>query len=760
MKKVYIKYNPYNLETEIFVDDVPLAENSSISEKIAGGARLQEWIEDLPRILIDEYNDKDFQIKFKGTLSDYEDLTYSFQEAYKEGIDIGAEFDREPAKETKDKEKLIDNVFEKIQNGPFPALKDPAIINAFQNAKNSDFEVCVIATMSAGKSTLINSMLGKKLMPSSQEACTAIITKIKDNDTPQWQAEVIDKNQNKIAEFDDITYEDMDSLNKNTGVSTIKINGDIPFVKADEISLVLIDTPGPNNSRDPEHKKVQYQFLNESSKSLVLYIMEGTFGTDDDNALLQRVAESMRVGGKQSKDRFIFVVNKMDGRKKEDGSTAETLDRVRNYLQSHGIINPNLFPAAALPALNIKQIQNNIPMDDDDIDETDVMVKKLNRNEELHLEEFASLPASIKKEVAAKLTNTNTDKQDLYNQNDALIHTGIPSIEAAIRQYVEKYAKTAKIKNIVDTFMHKVEELKCYETMTKEIAENQEKAGAIVNKIDKIRKNIDDIDNTAKFQEEISRNLNITIENSQNVIERILVEYQKTIRETINNSKGRELSINMINFTVQSLTMFASNLQPQFETQLDDLINKSLVETCNNLLDNYKKRLSSFTEELGIDGIEINPLKLISGSIPNIDINTLVREKQVAVGEEWVENTDKRWYKPWTWFDEAGYYRTKYESQKFVDSGELAQTFLTPIQKQIIENANAAKNHAKNECEKIVKHFNAEFNRLDHILKEKMNELEKCATDRDTAERKIKDATEKLAWLEGIKKEINSILEI
>ena len=37
---------------------------------------------------------------------------------------------------------------------------------------------------------------------------------------------------------------------------------------------------------------------------------------------------------------------------------------------------------------------------------------------------------------------------------EALIHTGIVPIEMAIRMYVQKYAKTAKIKNIVDTFYH------------------------------------------------------------------------------------------------------------------------------------------------------------------------------------------------------------------------------------------------------------------------------------------------------------------
>ena len=75
MKKVFIKYNPYNLETEITVDGKKLAQNSKIGERIVPGTRLQEWIEDLPRILVDEYNDKDFDITFHGTLLDFEDLT-------------------------------------------------------------------------------------------------------------------------------------------------------------------------------------------------------------------------------------------------------------------------------------------------------------------------------------------------------------------------------------------------------------------------------------------------------------------------------------------------------------------------------------------------------------------------------------------------------------------------------------------------------------------------------------------------------------
>lgn len=215
MKKVFIKYNPYKLETELTVDEKKLAQNSQIGERILPGSRLQEWVEDLPKILIDEYNDTDFDIVFHGTLLDFEDLTEVFTQAFERG-ELTAKLDRIPAKETSDKEVLIDEVFNEIQEGPFDELRDVEITNAFQNAKSSDFEVCVVATMSAGKSTLINAMLGTKLMPSKQEACTAIITRIKDTKSNgTWQAEVYNQDNRLIETCEDLTYATMERLNED-----------------------------------------------------------------------------------------------------------------------------------------------------------------------------------------------------------------------------------------------------------------------------------------------------------------------------------------------------------------------------------------------------------------------------------------------------------------------------------------------------------------------------------------------------------------
>lgn len=763
MKKIFIKYNPYNLETELTVDGKKLAQNSKIGEKILPGSRLQEWVEDLPQDLIEEYNDTDFDIVFHGTLLDFEDLTEVFTQAYEQGK-LTAKLDRIPAKETSDKEALIDTVFKEIQEGPFDDLRDPEIINAFQQAKSSDFEVCVVATMSAGKSTLINSMLGTKLMPSKQEACTAIITRIKDTEgTATWQAEVYSKDGRLIETHQDITYATMERLNSDENVSVIKVAGNIPFVTAEEVSLVLIDTPGPNNARDPAHKKVQSEFLNKSSKSLVLYIMEGTFGSDDDNALLQRVADSMKVGGKQSKDRFIFVVNKMDDRRKEDGDTSQTLERVRAYLRKHGIINPNLFPAAALPALNIRLIQNGVEVDEDTLDETEMRVRKLNRNASLHFEEFASLPASIRGEIKMQLA-------DAKNRGDAnaeaLIHTGVVSIEAAIRQYVQKYAKTAKIKNIVDTFMHKIAELGCEQKTLNQLAKNREDGERIARQIATIRQKIDDAKAAKKFKDAVDDAVVKVSDDANDVIVGIVQKYQTRLTEKIDSLKGDELEMSEVDQEVARLVRFAQKLEPDFKADLDELIRENLVKTSNVLLDQYKVKLASLTDEIDpatLSGISIEPLKMMASSVVAVDdssVKKLVRQKKVKDGEEWVKNTKKKWYKPWTWFQEDGHYRTKYKKVEYVPADDLAQTFFAPVQDHLFEDGEAARQYAIKQSNRIAAAFSEEFKRLDNVLKHKLEQLESYATDSELAQQRIEETEKNLKWLENITEKVTSILEI
>lgn len=678
--------------------------------------------------------------------------------------DIHIKIEHIPAKEVKDKEAAIQDVFDEIQNGPFEELRQPDMIKAFNLAKSSDFEVNVIATMSAGKSTLINSLLQQKLMPAKQEACTATITEIKDNDSDHFMAKVYDAQGVLIQTQPELTYAIMEQLNDNKNVSRIHVEGDIPFVTADDVSLVLVDTPGPNNSRDPEHEAATYRMISESSKTLVLYIMNATqLAVNDDLVLLNKVADSMKVGGKQSRDRFIFVVNKLDDFKKDEDSVESAIKKVRDYLKDRGIENPNIYPASALTALNIRTIlsgYDSISSDDDDdedVDEAKTKARKFVKNENMFFEKYAPLTPSVRGQIENMLAEavSSGDKKQ-----QALIHSGIISIEAAIKMYVQKYAKTAKIKNIVDTFNKKLESAQSFEKTKHEIASNKDKQKEILAQINEIKKKLADGEEAKKFKGQIDK-INYDKE-IRKLADSVIVKAQDKITAQLTSTDAK-LSKRDTESICMMFAKFAEQLQAGIKVELEKLISDHVQKNADSLLKEYKKKMTGLIQNLNTGDIDINPFEIMQGAIDS-DTKSLIREmtksEKVKVGEEWVENTNKKWYKPWTWFQEKGHYSPLYENREYVDGTELAQKFFAPIQEQLYENSANAVEYAKEQTRMIKKAFSKKFDELDIVLANKLKELEKCANDNDNVESKIKEMQERLEWIEEIQNEVNSILEI
>lgn len=756
MREIFIKHNPYKVETVITIDGKSVASNSELNFE---DKRFQEWVEELPNLLVEECNTKDFSITFHGTLLDYEDLNLTIEEARKSGINIECNYIR--AKEVSDKEALITEIFQEIQDGPFEELKQKDIKKAFELATKSEFEVNVVATMSAGKSTLINALLSKKIMPSKNESCTATISRIKDIDDENFIARVYDKNSSLIEVQPELSYEIMQKLNSDENVSIIDIEGDIPFVASDEMSLVLVDTPGPNNSRDENHKATTYRMLSESSKTLVLYVLNATqLAVDDDNSLLNNVAESMKIGGKQSKDRFIFVVNKIDTFRKGEDSVEESIEKVKKYLEDKGIKNPNIFPAAALPALDIREYLKYGDKTDEDLEEEiDYEMKKLIKNEEKHLEKYAPLTPSIKGKISNELAIT-IDEGNKYEE--ALIHTGIRSIEEYINMYVEKYAKTAKIKNIVDTFDKKLQTAESFEKSKQEIAANEDKHKEILQQINSIKEKINSGEEGKKFREKIDE-INFDKDISCSARE-ITKEAQNRITN-IQEKADEKITKLDAEYRLKEYSTFCRNLQAEIKVKLEDIITNDVQMNTKALMNEYTKRISSLTSELKLGDIKIDTFSLIQGDISTLEkdkelVNNLISTERVKVGEEWIENTNKKWYKPWTWLQDSGHYRDVFENVEYVDGVKLCNQFFAPIQASLIDNNKSAIEYAKKQSREVKKYFIKQFDEIDKVLQDKLNELQKYATDRKLIEEVLKESKDKLSWLENIQNKVKEILEV
>ncbi len=782
MREVAIKYNPYMVKTEITIDGMEPAGNSWFVGN--SGKRLQEWVDDLPQKLVDEENDAQFHIKFHGTTPDMEDVRDSLDFAAQSIPDFSYTLEHIPAKEVADKEMKIQEVFEKIQSikddeelaEDFEKLTSPDVVDAFNTALNNEFEVFVVATMSAGKSTLINAMLGRKLMPSKQEACTALITRIKDSDSDEenapFRAEAfgsIDGND-RLETIERLRLADMDRLNGCDDVRRIEVTGDIPFVASDEVALVLIDTPGPNNARTRDHGKVQRKMLDNKAKPLILYVMTGEFGTDDDVAVFRRVADSMSKGGKQARDRFLFVVNKLDDRKKEDKDLKVFLQNVRKHLEENGIPDPNIFPAGALPAMNIRLLEKKMLDDEDDIDETEVKIRKFNRNPRLHFEEAAPLPRRVQAEIDKELQRVKDawDGEENENPREALIHTGIPSVEAAIRLYVEKYARTAKIKTLVDTFMGRLESLVKLTELEKEIATNTEERENLLRQINEVREKAAEMEKEVKdFENRVDQAVEAVVAQSDENVGICCAKLETKITSKYSSRAEETIEMDEVDDEVRSMQRFANRLQDQFKEELDTLIKEQLMTTGERLVAEYRDKLNKLGSDITLSSSAFNfkPLELMAGELDDkvlskAAIKSLEREEQVKTGEEWVENTNKKWWKPWTWGEEKGYWRTTYKTRHFICIGELANTYFEPVQKAMRENAKEAKNFAKEQSQNISIYFKGVFAKLDQQLQGMMDNLEKLATDKEITEEELKRILRKKEWIKDIEAEIKTILEI
>lgn len=759
--KIGFKYNPYTVESLITIDGGLVEPPNKLYD--LKNERIQVWLDQLLPILVDLCNDNMFAVEFYGLKPDYDDL-YEAVKNYcvmNPGIEVSLAFIE--ARGSKDRLAELQRLFEKMQKEcPFEDLKTKQIQDNFYKAISSEFEVSVIATMSSGKSTLINSLLGQELMPSKNEACTATIAKIKDKNTgTRFTAEYKDKENQVLGSYPNLTLADMEEMNANPNTAYIDIEGNIPNIDSSGIRLVLVDTPGPNNSRTEEHKNHTYRVIKEKTKPMVLYVLNATqLQTNDDYTLLATVAEAMKVGGKQSKDRFIFVVNKIDQFDPDKESVQDALQHVREYLQKFDIENPNIFPTSAETAKVIRMYQNGVQL-------TKGQNKTLSNcgtfvdEQQLHLSEQASLSKNNLRKVSDAIAEAKA-RGDIYEE--VMWYTGIPAVEIAINEYLQKYAYTAKIKTAVDTFKKKVEEKDMHAKMISSIQNNESLRNEIHQQLEAVKNILDEGKEAQKFRNRIEA-LDM-MKDAKNRIRKVRAKISKELNPS--NDKGA-----MTTLEVQQLIMKLNNtvihLQSDVKTELESIINDVIVENANSIMKEYAEHIHELIQSGVVKDQQYNDLKNETGidflemDIPNAQeiINSYKYDEQYDTGEkEWVENKNKKWYKPWTWFEETGHYRTIYANREMVDYSTVENEYLTPIIRSFNENLESAQSTAQDEAEQFKKFFLKQLDELQQALKKKVEENEKLTQNQSSIDAVIKVEKEKVVWLENFLMKLDAVLEI
>ena len=769
MLDVIIKYNPYKVVSTITVNGEEPKQNSKLKQFL--NQRFQMWVDQVPTLLAEEYNDDEFELTFYGTELDYQDMLAAIKAAEKSGIHFQAK--KMPAKEFGDKERDIRDLFGRVRKLPFEELQSPAVANAFELAFNELLEVNVVATMSAGKSTLINALLGRKLMPSKQGACTATITKIQDDDDDTFKATAVDVNKTEIEHYSVLDYKTMMALNKNPYVSEVQVQGNIPFVTSDEVSLVLIDTPGPDNARDKRHGLVTAEALDQSSKMLVLFVMNGGKLHDEaQDAFLRKIAKSMSVGGKQSKERFLFVINKMDAYDEEDDDIAnETIPDTIKYLEDMGIEDPNIFPAAAEPALLIKRYMN---IHDEDergklLEKIKPIAQKMIDQEQLHLEKYPHLVSSCQIQIDEELENA-IQNSDILGQ--ALIHSGIRGIEETIRMYVTKYCRPGKITNVVNTFKHGLDSAEAFETTKKEIASRQDEQVELEGKISKLNKKLTSKVENEAFKKKIAK-LEIATKLTKNV-DALIADVEDSLTSFFSQCPT-EMEEDDAMAYIKSFAKLSATKQNEFQVAVNRLLGEDIQAKSQQLLDEYIKKLAAISEEFSADGLIIDLASFVQGKLASLNADSALDASIDSKIEKHTEERSRtvtkrrrgldRLFHPSSWFDPTyettEYYDVEVEEEiKFVSREKLSNQLVAPIRKTLMNERTRILQFAKKETENVKEYFYEQFDEVDDILAKKANELREATTSKKASEEALAKANDLLKQLETVKGELESILEI
>lgn len=759
MKNVEIKYNPYQIASTVTIDGKKPTKDSSINDMMK--LRLQEWIDRFPEVLKKEYRDANFQITFTGSQIDYDDVVAAF-DACK---DVAVEkYNFIKKSDPTEAETLIDKIFEDIKKGPIEELKDKDIVDAFKKAKESTFEVNVVATMSSGKSTLINALLGKKLMPAANEATTATIVKIIDTEKEENKFDAIayDKSHKIVEKIENVTLEKMKELNDNTSVSTIEIFGKIPFVKSVGMKLVLVDTPGPNNSRDESHREMTYRMLEDSDKTLVLYVMNGQqLGINDEKLFLDYVSGVMEKGGKQSRERFIFAINKMDSFKpKDEGEDCieKALEHANDGLEKRNIHHPNLFPAAALPALEKRT-------DDDEPMSLDSYNRGIKKYPCLHFDNYYHY--SHQGESVKKRINSALEKAD--DGTAIELHSGIVNIEQAIDQYVNKYAKAIKVSDLVRSFNATLNEKAAVASIEEAIRMDKDKKAELDRQIENVKKNIESVENAKKLQSNID-NLDLTsktTEDIKNILAGLKTDINKLRVSDPKMVKKQALE------KCKEIEKKSKELTTQVKVKLEKTIKDSYKDAVSKILDEYKEYLKELNLNTGGTALKLNPIDFVAPKLNNINAivqrNTKTIDEGHNVRESYtVEKSGIGWgllrgIDFLGLFDSATHetrYRDKWVSKNvdYVNMSALADEYLNPIDASIINMKDTAVRYVEKETKNIKETLKNDIKTLNKVLNDKMEDLKNITNDTKDTLAQIEKKGKDLKWLLNIQRRVNDII--
>lgn len=313
----------------------------------------------------------------------------------------------------------------KIQNGFHDVSEFISSRKKYRNQKI--FNIAVCATMSAGKSTFVNALLGNDYLPARNEATTAKITSIYDNDAQKKMVGFSSDGQQVLNISDDLSLVDIDKWNADERTKRIYLQADLDSICSDKVICAVHDTPGTNNSADSNHQKITMDFLTKNKIDLLIFIANVTqLKTTDERKLLNELYLEAVMRKNIS---VLFVLNKIDELDEEKEEMQSIIKSYKNYIEEIGFKNSKILPVSAKAARLFKMVLKGKAQKLTKKELSDFNIYHKIFSEYLDINSGSSLE-NVRNIIVGKNSCNSTELKKI------LEHTGISEIEKTIKEFI------------------------------------------------------------------------------------------------------------------------------------------------------------------------------------------------------------------------------------------------------------------------------------------------------------------------------------
>lgn len=283
-----------------------------------------------------------------------------------------------------------------------------------KNLEENKFSIVVVGEFSAGKSTLLNAMMGRRMLPSFTQETTATVNFLRGkNEAPNNEPGIVYYNDGTYEVLPDTELKTIEKFVSTKGedvastVNHLDVYLDSEFLKD---GVMLVDSPGLNGVAEG-HKEITENQIKRSNASIFMFDATRP-GSKTDFDTLGNLRENV--------NKIFILLNKVDMIKEDEGETVDSVIEgvKKSYKKMFPEVTeePEIYPVSAGTALRNRE--KGIT-EDNYLDKFESALFEFMSSDKKYVEQLRSPIKQVDSFLSTSIQELNENKEVLEAKTDS-----------------------------------------------------------------------------------------------------------------------------------------------------------------------------------------------------------------------------------------------------------------------------------------------------------------------------------------------------